>query len=93
MEIERFKKARDKAGAFLVTRQHPDGSYDVSEAGVGKYFGVPIALQVSGHSKAASRLLHWVRTNAMKPRGGLRTKAAGGRPLLPLRLPHTLAPG
>jgi len=67
--MERFKEARNRAGAFLVTRQHPDGSFDGSVSGPGDYFGMPIALQVSGYSREASRLLDWIRDNGMTADG------------------------
>ena len=67
--MNRFKEARDRGGAYLVDRQHPDGSFDMSDAGLGMYFTIPVALQVSGHSNEASRLLQWVRTKAMTPDG------------------------
>ena len=60
--MDRFKEARDRGGAYLVDRQHPDGSFDMSDAGLGMYFTIPVALQVSGHSKEASRCYVFVST-------------------------------
>lgn len=67
--MERFKEARDRGGAFLLTQQRADGSFDGSVSGPGDYFGAPIALQVSGHSTEASRLLDWVRDSSMTAEG------------------------
>lgn len=65
----RFRIARDKGATYLLNTQLPDGSVPGSHLGAGSYWGTSIALQVSGHSNAANRLLNWVRNKAFTSEG------------------------
>ncbi len=67
--MRRFKEARDKGCAYLLARQRPDGGFGDLKLGVTEYYKVPAAFLVCGESRAASRLLHWIRRNGMTPDG------------------------
>jgi hypothetical protein len=47
----------------------PDGVIEDSYLHPCRYWGVPIALTVGGHSSGANRMLDWVRKNAFTPEG------------------------
>ncbi|HHY95800.1 MAG TPA: hypothetical protein GX513_12455 [Firmicutes bacterium] len=53
---------------WLLDLQNEDGSV-CSEEGLGAYYKVPWAYSAGGYSVEASRLLAWVRANAMAPSG------------------------
>ena len=76
--MARFKEARDKGCAYLLERQHADGSFGDPYLGVIDYYKVPAAFQVCGESSAANRLCDWIRRNGMTPDGdfGPRPKEA-----------------
>ena len=79
--MSRFKEARDRGCAYLLERQHPDGSFgDTQQLGLADYYKVPSAFLVCGHSNAASRLCNWIRRNGMTPDGDFvpRPEEAGG---------------
>jgi hypothetical protein len=67
--MNRFREARDRGAAYLLSTQLPDGSVPDAHLGAGQYWGTPIALQVAGHSQAAGRLLDWIRNNAFTAEG------------------------
>ena len=67
--MDRFREARNKGCAYLLERLHPNGSFGDPELGAIEYYKVPTALHACGESKAASRLLSWVRRNGMTPDG------------------------
>ena len=69
--MNRFKVARDRGGAALAGVQNPDGSFPGTEPGVGALWGMPIALAVSGHSDAASRVCSYIRVKALAPEGDI----------------------
>ena len=66
---DRFKQARDRGGAYIAERARLDGTVGDSHLDPSGYWGVPIALAVSGHSAAANRMLSWIRKNAFTPDG------------------------
>jgi hypothetical protein len=51
----------------------PDGTVEDSQDMVWRYWGLPIALAVSGHSAAAGRFLGWIRENVFTPEGDFGT--------------------
>ena len=67
--MDRFREARNRGGAYLLSRLHEDGSFGDLALGVTSYYKVPSALQVCGETNAANRLLDWVRRNGMTPDG------------------------
>jgi hypothetical protein len=67
--MKRFKEARDRGGAYLLSMQRPDGSLGDPVKGVTEYYKAPTALLVCGESSAANRLCDWVRKNGMTPDG------------------------
>ena len=67
--MDRFAKARDRGGAYLLTQLHDDGSFGDLELGVMDYYKVPAAFVVCGEASAASRLCSWIRRHGMTPEG------------------------
>ena len=76
--MTRFKKARDKGCAYLLEKQHDDGSFGSPDLGVTDYYKVPLAFQVCGQTRAANRLCDWIRRSGIMPNGdfGPRPKEA-----------------
>ena len=71
--LDRFEKARDRGGNYILKHMRPDGTIENSHKGVWCYWGVPIALAVSGHSAAAGRFFSWIRNNVFTPEGDFGT--------------------
>ena len=69
--MDRFREARDRGGAYLVSVQNADGSFPGHENGAGSYWGMLDALIVTGHSDRASRMCDWIRNNALTPEGDI----------------------
>ena len=67
--MSRFKASRDMGSAYLLAAQNADGSVGSPQLTGATYYTVPVALQVSGHTHAASRLLDWARKSEMTPEG------------------------
>jgi hypothetical protein len=67
--MDRFRRARDKGGAYLMDQQRSDGSFGDPVKGATEYYKVPAALLVCGESEAANRLCSWVRKHGMTPDG------------------------
>ena len=76
----RFREARDRGCAYLLQQGRPDGGFGDPNAGVADYYKVSSAFQVCGHTDAANRLCHWVRTHGMTSDGdfGPRPAEASG---------------
>ena len=76
--MKRFREARDRGSAYLLKRQHPDGSFGDPRNGLADYYKVPCAFLACGESNAANRLCNWIRKNGMTPDGdfGPRPKEA-----------------
>ena len=74
---QRFREARDRGSAFLLKHMRPDGGFGDPALGVTDYYKVPSALQVSGHSDAANRLCHWIRTHGMTADGDFGPRPGG----------------
>lgn len=69
--VNRFREARDRGGDFLANIQDEDGSMPGFEQGADAYWGMPIALQVSGHSDSSNRLLQHIRENGFTSEGDI----------------------
>ena len=67
--MDRFREARDRGAAYLLSTQLANGSVPDAHLGAGQYWGTPIALDVAGYSSAAGRLLDWIRNNAFTAEG------------------------
>ena len=67
--LDRFAKGRDRGGDYIIKQMRPDGTIENSRDIVWQYWGIPIALAVSGHSAAAGRFFNWVRNNVFTPEG------------------------
>lgn len=67
--MNRFKKARNKGGNYLLEQIQQDGKFGDSNLGVVEYYKVPAALIVCGMSNAASNLLSWIRNNGFYENG------------------------
>ena len=67
--MDKFAEARDRGGRCLLQQVHEDGSFGDPDQGVVEYYKVPAALMVCGMSRAASRLLSWVRENGFLENG------------------------
>ncbi len=64
-----LREARDRGGNFLLTQQHPDGSFGPPERGLADYYKVISAFQVCGATHEANLLCDWIRKNGMTPQG------------------------
>ena len=67
--MSRFKDARDRGCAYLLTQLHEDGSFGDPELGATEYYKAPSAFLVCGESNAANRLLNWIRLKGKTPDG------------------------
>ena len=67
--MTRFRQARDRGGAYLVSHQAADGSFPQGKPDIADYYKTITAFEVCGRSDAASRLCHWIRRCAMGPDG------------------------
>ena len=73
--LDRFARGRNRGSDFILGHMRPDGTVENSASTVWRYWGVPIALMVAGHSSAASRFLGWIRENVFTPDGDFGTSA------------------
>ena len=73
--LDRFAKGRDRGGDYILAQMRPDGTIEDSNRIVWMYWGVPIALAVSGHSAAAARFFRWIRNNVFTSEGDFGTSA------------------
>ena len=71
-----MRGGRNRGADFILGHARPDGTVENSASTVWRYWGVPIALTVAGHSSAASRFLSWIRENVFTPDGDFGTSAA-----------------
>jgi hypothetical protein len=71
--LDRFANGRNRGGDYILKHMGPDGTIEDSRDRVWRYWGVPIALAVSGHSAAAGRFLDWIRANVFTPEGDFGT--------------------
>ena len=78
--MDRFRIARDKGAAYLLTQLRPDGSIGKPEKGVTEYYKVIWALQVAGETRAANSLCNWIRKHGITRDGdfGPRPPEANG---------------
>lgn len=67
--MDRFAKGRDRGGDYILKHMRPDGTVENSHNEVWRYWGIPIALTVSGHSAAAGRFFNWIRNNVFTEEG------------------------
>ncbi len=68
-DMKRFKDARDRGCAYLLTKRRSDGGFGIPEMGVTDYDKALLAFGVCGQSNAASQLCGWIRTNGITPLG------------------------
>ncbi len=68
-DMKRFKDARDRGCAYLLTKRCSDGGFGIPEMGVNGYYKALLAFGVCGQSNAASQLCGWIRTNGITPLG------------------------
>ncbi len=68
-DMKRFKDARDRGCAYLLTKHRSDGGFGIPEMGVADYYKALLAFGVCGQSNAASQLCGWIRTNGITPHG------------------------
>ena len=69
MEVENFKKGREKGVEYLLKQLSGNGQFGDPELGVTDYYKVPSAFQVSGETHSANLLIDWIRKNGFKPDG------------------------
>ncbi len=68
-DMKRFKDARDRGCAYLLTKRRSDGGFGIPEMGVTDYDKALLAFGVCGQSNAASQLCGWIRNNGITPVG------------------------
>ncbi len=69
-DLAPYIAARDRAAAYLVARQSPDGLIGEPEWGMGAYYKAAWALAATGRTQNAARLLSWVRQHSFDPQTG-----------------------
>ncbi|MBM3934966.1 MAG: hypothetical protein FJ319_11825 [SAR202 cluster bacterium] len=75
--ISRFRDSRDVGACFLLARMNKDGSYGDIKLGTGQYYKTVWALQCSGYSNEANRILDWVRRTGMTDKGDFGPRPSG----------------
>ena len=77
---ERIREARDRGGAYLLAHQAADGGFPGNDPKLDDYYKAIRALEVCGHTAAASRLCSWIRQNGISADGdfGPRGETVGG---------------
>lgn len=60
-------KAAQKAAQWILSEQLPDGSFTPTDIGVDAYNKIPYALNITGHSVEANRLLDWIKKTTLLP--------------------------
>ena len=66
---DRFRRARDRGGRYLLRQVRPDGGFGPVERGLASYYKAPQALTVCGASAQAGRLCDWIRRHGFGPQG------------------------
>ena len=66
--IETLKQVRDRAGAWLLAQQRPDGSLGNPEAGFHTY-RAPWSFGLLGATDAAAAYCGWIRREMLTPHG------------------------
>ena len=69
--LDRFREARDRGGAYLLDHLGGDGSFPASSPGVDEYYKAVTAFQAIGRDDAAHRLCAWIRRHGMDADGNL----------------------
>lgn len=69
---ERYLAAAHRGVAWLLARQHDDGSVGPPEVEADVYHKAGYAFAVTGHIDAAHRLYDWIRRHDLQPGGALR---------------------
>ncbi|HZQ37829.1 MAG TPA: GMC family oxidoreductase N-terminal domain-containing protein [Dehalococcoidia bacterium] len=64
-----FAIARDRGADYLEFRQRADGLVGDESAGLGGFYKATYALAAAGRSRAAGRMVHWLREHAATPEG------------------------
>lgn len=69
---DRYRRARDRGAAYLVSRQGADGMIgDVQTGGLGGFYKAVWALSAAGQTDAAARLTAWVRQHGITETGDI----------------------
>jgi len=69
--FQEFRIARDKGAKFLLEQQNSNGSYPDYQKGAGAYWGMPLALMVSGYNLEAKKIFNWIRKNSFYSDGDI----------------------
>ncbi|MHC4268338.1 MAG: hypothetical protein ACYSTS_07715 [Planctomycetota bacterium] len=67
--LHRFKDARDRGCAYLLTKRYSGGGFGIPEMGVADYYKTLLAFGVCGQNNAASQLCEWIRANGITSLG------------------------
>ena len=68
--MNQFQIARDMGATWLESQINTDGIIgDLDAGGVTDYYKVPAALQVSGKTKSANKMIDWIRNNGLNNNG------------------------
>lgn len=73
-----MRESIDRAVAWLLAQQSPDGSFKPVEAGLYCYYKSPMALACRGEVEAGVRLTSWITTNALIETGDLNGRYGRG---------------
>lgn len=64
---------------WILSQQRADGSFSAPQEGIAGYYKVPYALTVTGHLRAAQRLLNWSAKHHFTPAGNFHSANAKTR--------------
>tara|TARA_A100001037_G_scaffold306712_1_gene354461 strand:- start:70616 stop:71662 length:1047 start_codon:yes stop_codon:yes gene_type:complete len=70
-DLENIKFSVDLGAKFLIAKQQLNGSYPGHDQGAASFWGIPLALMLSGYHFEAQKLLDWIQKNALSLNGDI----------------------
>ena len=70
-DFEKLRIASDEGVKFLLEQQNSNGSYPGHHKGASSYWGIPLALMMSGYNLETKNLFDWIRENSFSLDGDI----------------------